>query len=296
MSLQANEIVLRASQVPGEASFNNFVEVKEYLREGLAVYNNRKYTIDNVDQARNDLAVLKDVKKKLTDKRKELEKAYTMPIELVMKQLDELIDMVKEPYNIIDRMLKSNAKAIKEHDIMTYALSHGDALGAYRDKVIYSPAFFNTRWLNATYKDKDWQRDINDIISRAKSEIPVVQALGKNNVGPILAFYFDKLSFDGVEEFLKTLDEAKEVSEQNINPMSINPDTGEITDETPLEAVQVPVETEHVNKVFKIVKLIGTIEDITSFIDSAVLCRVEVEELDDECADSYLDRLPYKRN
>ena len=50
------------------------------------------------------------MKKKLTEKRNELRDAYTMPIETVIEQLDELIEMVKEPYSIIDRMIKANKK------------------------------------------------------------------------------------------------------------------------------------------------------------------------------------------
>lgn len=203
-SLVPQNIEIIARQTPGIASFDNYEELKELFAEGLSTYNNTTYSLDNIDQARKDYATLKAIKKKLTDKKKEIEKAYTMPIQDVMWQLDSLIEMVKEPFSIIDRMLKTNAKAIKEMEIRQFAVEKSTVLGIYASSVINSPAFFNQRWLNASYKEKVWKSDILSIIEKAKNDISDILREANGNESIMLAYYFDKLSTDGLSEFVST--------------------------------------------------------------------------------------------
>ena len=135
-AMDVKEIVVRAEQTPGQVSFYNFEELKEYISDGLAVYNNTVYTPENLNQAERDLKVLRAVKKKLYDKKKELEEAYSLPIETVKAQIDELINMVKEPMNIIDNIVKENRKLAKKNEIMEYARRKSDILGEYADGVL----------------------------------------------------------------------------------------------------------------------------------------------------------------
>jgi len=202
-TIDVNAIVVRADQTPGQVAFHNFDELKEYMKRGLSVYKTTVYTPENLDQAEKDLKDLKAIKKKLADKKKELETAYSMPIEEVKKQLDELLSMVKEPMDIIDKMIKENAKLAKEKKIMDYARSKATSLGEYADKVVDSGAFFNPKWLNATYKEKDWKADIDKKVQDAADAFATIQSVGGKNKGALLGFYFDKLSLDGAEQFLQ---------------------------------------------------------------------------------------------
>lgn len=201
--MNLNEIVVIAEQTPGQVSFHNFEDLREYMERGLYVYKNTVYTPENLNQAEKDLKDLKAIKKKIADKKKELETAYSMPIEDVKKRLDELLDMVKEPMDFIDKMIKTNAKLAKQRDIMVYARSQATALGEYSDRFIESSAFFNDRWLNATYKDKDWKADIDKKVYDAGVALETINKIGGNNTGALLGFYFDKLSLDGAEQFME---------------------------------------------------------------------------------------------
>lgn len=203
--IDANEVVIKADQSPGSASFYNYDELKKYIQEGLVPYNNTHYSIDNVEKAVADLAVLKAVRKKLTDKRKELESAYTLPIKDVLAQLDSLIDMVKEPYSVIDKMLKNNAKSIKEREIRRYAYNKAVVLDEYAVSVVESPAFFNQRWKNVSYSEKNWKKDVDAIIAQAVKDIAEIKKYGGNKQGVILAYYLHHLSFDGVKEFIRNM-------------------------------------------------------------------------------------------
>lgn len=201
--LNANEIVVRADQNPGQVSFHNFEELKEYMERGLSVYKTNVYTPENIDEAREDLKILKTVKKKLADKQKELVSAYSLPIEEVKNQLDELIGMVKEPISVIEKMIKETEKLAKQKEIIDYAMEKASMLGEYADKVVESKAFFDQRWLNATYKTKDWKADIDGIITNVSDDLETINSVGGKNKGALLGFYFDKLSLDGAQQFME---------------------------------------------------------------------------------------------
>lgn len=256
-TIDVNAIVVRADQTPGQVAFHNFDELKEYMEKGLSVYKTTIYTTDNLDQAENDLKELKAIKKKLADKKKELETAYSMPIEEVKKQLDELLAMVKEPMDIIDNMIKENAKLSKEKEIMSYARGQAASLGEYADKIVESGAFFNPKWLNATYKEKEWKADIDKKVQDAADAFEIIKSVGGKNKGALLGFYFDKLSLDGAEQFLQVA--AEDISDS---------DTTAIFDEDSVVG-------------YKILKIYGTERQMLQLMTQLDLSEMEYDEIED---------------
>ena len=254
-NINVNEIIVRAEQVPGSAQFENFEELKGYLESGLSVYKTVDYTEAGIDAAKKDLEELKQIKKKLTDKKKELENAYSMPIEQVTKQLDELIELVKEPFNIVDNIVKEYEKDIKKKKIMEYAIEKASILGEYQMNVVNSKAFFNPKWENKTTSDKSWKADVDEIIQKAVDDITVINEIGQDNKAMLLGFYFDKLSLDGVKEFLNVA-----TSEVNIEGSEEDADDGE--------------------KGYKILKVSGTQKQLNQLIKYIEVLGIEVEEIE----------------
>lgn len=64
--MQANEIVIKADQVPGRVVFSNYSEVKEQLLKGVALYAGKQYSVDDIDEAQNDCKTLKAVRDKIS--------------------------------------------------------------------------------------------------------------------------------------------------------------------------------------------------------------------------------------
>lgn len=260
--IHAENIVVEADQVPGRVSFHNFDELKQYMEKGLSVYNTTKYTVDNLVQAEQDLKELKAIKKKLTDKKKELETAYSMPIEEVKNQLEELIDMVKVPLDSIDRLIKENARKAKEQEIMEYARNRASVLGEYADKVVESDSFFNQRWLNVTYKTKEWQADIDKIITDSCDAFEIIEKVGGNQKAALRAFFFDKLSLAGADKFLQ---EAS--SECGFDTLT------RVVDENTVVG-------------YKILKIYGTDKQMRQLITELNLSNMKFEELEDGMPES----------
>lgn len=265
--IRAENIIVEAEQVPGRVSFDNFAELKQYMENGLSVYNTTEYTVDNLPQAERDLKELKAIKKKLTDKKKELEKAYSMPIEEVKKQLEELIDMVKVPLDTIDKLIKENAKKAKKQEIMEYAESHAGILGEYANNVLGSESFFNSRWLNATYKAKDWKSDVDKIIENAADAFDTIEKVGGNQKAALRAFFFDKLSLDGADKFLQVAaSDDNNDSSDNMQDKEGNIDT--VKDDDTVVG-------------YKILKIYGTDRQIRQLMTELTLSDMEFEEVED---------------
>ncbi len=258
MKIDDNGLVLVTDGVPGSVTFHNYEEVKAYLQEGLSGYRGVVYSADDMAGAKQDQIALKGIKKKLEEKKKELQAAYSKPYKDVEAQLNELIDMVKEPLDIVDKFIKETEKAAKRHEIMTYAAECANVLGEFGEKILASPEFFNNKWLNATYKSKDWHTDIDGIVARAADDIRTIQSVGGKYTNAMLAHYLDKLSMEGMQEFREALDDEGLGSAE----------TGSVQDEDNVIG-------------FKTLKVYGTQRQTLQVMTQLDLMGLDYEELED---------------
>lgn len=210
------EIVVLTDQEPGIVAFHNYDAVKAELEKGVAYYSSFVYSPETADLAVTHRNELKKVKKALEDKQKEIERAYTAPYVEVKTKLDELIEMVKIPFKIADDFIKANEKEEKRIKILDFAQKRAAVLGEYSDKILESPAFFNPKWLNATYQAKQWQKDIESIISRASDDIMTIQSTAGKNAPALMAHYYETLSMERATKFMESMQKASETSELNI--------------------------------------------------------------------------------
>ena len=255
--MNVSELNIDTFQTPGEVSFYNFEEVKGVLEEHLSRFNDKTYTSEQIEEAKEDLKILKAVKKKLSDKEKEVEEAYSSPYKVVKEKIDELIDMIKEPMNIIDKFIKEEELSAKRIEIQKYAVRKASILGEYASKILESPSFKNPKWDNATFKTKQWQDEIDSKIQQAAEDIVTIQASGSKHVGALLARYFETLSLDGCREFIEA-----------IETVSVE------------EAVDIVVR-DNLVRGYKILKITGTEDQMANLLNQMELMGVDVEEIED---------------
>ena len=251
-----NQITIVTEQHPGQVSFHNFDEVRKLLGEGLSQYKDVVYSSDRIDDAKKDRDKLKAIKKKLTEKEKEIEAAYSLPYVNVKKQLDELIEMVKEPLSIVDKFIKAQEVLAKRKEISEYAEKRAKRLGEYASKILESPAFANPKWDNATFKTKQWKDEIDCKIEQAVSDINIIQNSGNKYNAALLARYFETLSLEGSNEFLENID-------------------------SDYSAEQLEMQSENNIKGYKILKITATEDQMANLLKQMELMGLEVEELED---------------
>lgn len=282
--LNVKDFLILADQKPGEVTFSNFNELKSYLKNGLSVYSATTYTAENLEDAINDRNQLKAIKKKLTDKKKEIEKAYTMPYEDVKRMLDELIDMVKEPLNRAGEIIKECERQKKRNEIISFAKKEVAILGEDAVTVLKSPAFYNSRWLNATYKIRDIEREIIDKVAEIKNALELIRSLGGDNAAVLSARYFETLSTAGMSEFLQSIkqEEAKGIAVEKKNVSNISAETKMNDFMTNVLPTRDEIQQDGQEIVSKLFILKGTEKNISDAIIQVQMFGVDVEEIKSE--------------
>lgn len=261
--MDKQEIILKdfeiiTTQKPGIAKFDNFDSIKKLLQKKLSIYKTSSYNSSTLKEAENDLKELKSIKKVLSDKKKEIEHIYSMPIEEVKDKFNELIEMVKEPLDFLDKLVTDNYRKEKEKEIYNYAKINSEKLGKASNKIINSPAFFNDKWLNKTYKEKDWKKDVDTIITKAIDDIDTIEKAGGTNKKALLGFYYQNLSLDDANSFIDVLNDDSQ----------IDFDTNDNNDDDKVVG-------------YKVLKIFGTQKQMLKLMDQLELSEIDFEELED---------------
>jgi len=164
------------NQKPAEAIKFNFDELKKELTEGLEKYRGLVYDEKSISEAKKDRATLNNFKKAIEDKRKEVKKQCLEPYENFEKQIKELVALVDEPVLEIDKQVKSyeqKKRDEKEAEIKDYYTENIGELAS----LLPLERIFDSRWLNATCRDKEWQTATDAAIQRTTSDLQTIADL-----------------------------------------------------------------------------------------------------------------------
>lgn len=191
MELKVNEVI-----IPERIDFN-FEELKTELSEQVEKYRNLVYTDDQVKECKADKASLNRLKKALNDERIRRKKEYLKPFEEFEGKVNEIIKIIDEPLQLIDKQVKEfeeKKKADKRIEIGAFweTTEHPEWMTLAR--------IFDERWLNATYTMKQIQADINGWINRINAEIETLQQL-------------EDFSFEAIETYKRSLDLNQAIAE-----------------------------------------------------------------------------------
>lgn len=191
MELKINEIM-----IPERIDFN-FEELKTELSEQVEKYKNLVYTDDQIKECKADKANLNRLKKALNDERIRRKKEYLKPFEEFEGKVNEIIKIIDEPLQLIDKQVKEfeeKKKADKRIEIGAFweTTEHPEWMTLAR--------IFDERWLNATYTMKQIQADINGWINRINSELETLEQL-------------DSFSFEAIDVYKRSLDMNQAIAE-----------------------------------------------------------------------------------
>ena len=214
------ELVVQTQQTPGVVLFENYEQLKASISTAVSYYLGFEYTLENYKTACQHYKELKSAKNVLEKTKREIVNGYNAPLELVKEQIDELINIIKEPLKRADAFIKGNKTKTKKYDIYIFskdlAVSYG--LQEHMDKIFKSPAFFDIRWLNTSYSSKKWQEEITNKLENAVKDISYILSMENENKAIILAQYYQTLSMPQVEEFIRTINQASSVLEKKTVP------------------------------------------------------------------------------
>ena len=207
------ELITR--QEPGLVEFYNFEDLKTILEAELVRYQNIAYSEDDLKEAKADQKKLKDLRKAIDDKRKEIKKIYMQPYEVVEAQTKELIALIDAPLKAIGTYLDSAQEAEKEkkrQEIRAFYDREATPLGELADALFASPSFWNPKWELKSAKAKMWQDEIREKIAQAAADLSSLQSAGGEHTPALIAKYLECQDMEQVHQFRESLTAAKEIS------------------------------------------------------------------------------------
>lgn len=257
-----DEMIIITRQSPGFASFENFEEIKSYLSEQLASYRNIVYTEDNLKLAKADKAKLNKLKKALDERRKEIKKIYMEPYLILEGQIKELTAMIDEPLAEIkaftDRM-EEERKAQKRTEIKQYYDTVSAPLGELADMLFDSESFIDKKWLNATTKPKVWQDGVREKVAQASADLSTIQQTGGSQTPALIDHYMESMDMAETTAYQKSLQQTAAAAQTEVEAIE---DEDKVTG-------------------YKVLKLIGTRQQMAQIMSQIELLGMDFEEIED---------------
>lgn len=151
----------------------NAEEVKQYVTELVAQFNNQLFTDQTIPEAKEARAKLNALSKRLTAWRIEATAPYLAPIETFKTQVNEVKQIIDEASARIDTVVKdfTARKQYEKRDEIDRLYRKN--LASYADLVPLEK-IFNPKWLNATYPIKTIEKELFDIAMRINDDLAVI--------------------------------------------------------------------------------------------------------------------------
>ncbi|HRT84280.1 MAG TPA: DUF1351 domain-containing protein [Bacteroidales bacterium] len=216
------ELVIYSPQEYMEEIDFNFVELKQTLLEKLEKYKGMTYTEESIQLAKTDRANLNKLKKAINDKKVDIKKQCMKPYEEFESKVKELIGLIDEPIEEIDKQIKTyeeKQRQEKQKEIETY---YYEAASGYKNEAIGSipdiiplSQIQKPQWLNVAYAMKNIKTEINEAITKVRQEIGVIESLKSEFEVEILNKYVENLSLaDAMTHKMKLEEMKRKIEEQ----------------------------------------------------------------------------------
>ena len=184
---------------------SNAKELKAKIESELKNYSVEKYIL-NPGAAKSDKALLNKVKDAVSDKRKEIMKAWNVPLDEFLSEMKSLETSITDASNKINDIVKeaeNKEKAEKRAWIENY-WSTLDFHLVSLDKI------FNQKWLNKTYKNEQIMLDCEAITERITTELKTINSMADEDREILASFYLDTLDLNATLQKGNQLKENRE--------------------------------------------------------------------------------------
>jgi hypothetical protein len=179
--------------------FNN-EELKQEISEKVKKYENIVYTDNNIGEAKEDRAGLRKFVK-AEDRRIAVKKEYLKPYDSFEAKVKELVALVEKPILLIDTQIDDYEERKRDQKRTEIEAIYQNKIGNLKDLIPLS-LIWNDKWLNATHRLPDIEKEIEGTAERIRDDLNVILDLGSE---------FEPLIKDS---YLRSLDLAKALGEK----------------------------------------------------------------------------------
>lgn len=155
----------------------NYLEVKQWVEDGLQSYKGRVYTNDTITEAKKDRANLNKLAQAIDAKRKEMKALYLAPYEQFEKEAKELVGMIKTVSDEIDAQVKAYDEFRKEEKLAFIKDNiYTPIIGNLAELVPYVK-LHNPKWLNVTTSAAAIGDEMANAIEKIESGLKAIDQL-----------------------------------------------------------------------------------------------------------------------
>lgn len=170
---------------------SNAKELRARIEAELQNYSVEKY-LNDPESAKKDKAFLNKVKDSISDKRKEVSKAWNSPLDNFleeMKGLEKSINEASSKLNDIVKEADDKEKNEKKSKIEAY-------YSTLDFKIVTLDRIFNQKWLNKTVKMDQIMLEIESITEKISGELATIKSMQTEDSEILQAFYLETLDLN----------------------------------------------------------------------------------------------------
>lgn len=219
------ELQLRSAEVNLPQEIENLEQLKAELVPVLEKYNNLVVTEESRTAAKSDKANLNKLKKAITEQRISIKKQYLEPYTLLENQCKEVIALIDEPLQAIDRQLKAfddKEKYDKKLKLKTafYQMKHHSWIN-FEDVL-------PEKWANKTEKTEKLISEIQTVVDRINAEYDEITEMYTDS--PLLTAIQERYRTSGnkAETLAYAVTLERNQRESNVNTTISNSVSGDI--------------------------------------------------------------------
>lgn len=170
-----NEISVVVEQTTGLVTAN-FEEVKNQLYVQMDAYRNVVYTEETVKSAKEDVSMLRKVRKAIDDKRKEVKKAQMIPYEEFEQKAKELIQIIDDVINPISDQVETFEIKRKEERLAGIKKYFTEKVAGFEKYISFNDVFVDSM-LNVSTTAKSIKETFDAAIENVKKDVETIQSM-----------------------------------------------------------------------------------------------------------------------
>ena len=167
----------------------NALQLRDHVAATLERYTPENYSVENVDQAKADRAILNKAAKELNDKRIQIEREWSAPFQEFKGIIGETVRMITEGSTKIDAVVKgveSKAKAEKRAAIEELWASKNITL-------IPLSAVWDERWLNKSKRLPAIEKEMGQRLLKIEADLEALGVVPEQAREVVRAYYLNNL-------------------------------------------------------------------------------------------------------
>ena len=186
----------------------NYEELKAALQERMDLYKDAVVTEEGKNLAKKEVAALRNMKKAIDEKRKDVKKQCLEPYDEFNAKVMALMTIIDEPINLIDSQVKAFDEKRREQRRAAIQEIYGEVIG---DMTEYLPLerIYNSKWENVTTSVKSIREDIEKAVSGTKAAVLAISSMQSVAVPKALDMYRHDLNMAAAVAYVNDYEKQK---------------------------------------------------------------------------------------